>query len=92
MPTFLIFQYVRSKAAFVAHIRGILSIFLLDDVFQVVVNLCSDTHGFLEGAGTNGQDHELLHGELVTSVRAAVDHIEGLVVEENRRNTKPVVN
>lgn len=79
MFTFLVFQDVWCKATFIAHIGGILAIFLLDDIFKIVVDLGSNPHGFFEGARTNGQDHELLHGKFVTSMRATVDHIEGLV-------------
>lgn len=83
MFTFLIFQNIWSKATFVTHISGILAIFLLDDTLEIVVNLGSNAHGFFEGASPDGQDHELLHGKLVACMRAAVDHIEGLMNAEN---------
>lgn len=82
MHTFLVLQDVWSKATFITHIGGILTVFLLNDIFEIVVDLGSDAHGLFEGACANRQDHELLHGKLVARVRAAVDHIEGLVEVE----------
>jgi len=32
----------------------------------------------VEVGRSDGQDHELLHGELVSSMTAAVDHVKGL--------------
>lgn len=83
--TFLVLQDVWSKAPFITHIGGILTIFLLDDIFEVVVDLGSDAHGLFEGACPNRQDHELLHGKLVARMRASVDHIEGLVKVRGER-------
>lgn len=82
MHTFLVLQDVWSKASLIAHIGGILTVFLLDDIFEIVVDLGSDAHGLFEGARTIRQDHELLHGKLVARMRATVDHIEGLVEVE----------
>jgi hypothetical protein len=44
----------------------------------VVVDLSANSHSFLEGAGSHGQNHELLHGQLISSMGASIDHIEGL--------------
>ena len=79
--TFLILQDVGCEAALVSHIGGVLAVLLLDDVLQVVVDLGSDAHGLLEAAGAHGQDHELLHGQLVAGVGASVDDVEGLQVK-----------
>lgn len=79
MITLSVLQDVWSETTFIAHIGGILSIFFLDDVFQIVVHLSPDSHGLFEGAGTNRQDHEFLHGKFVSCMRAAVDDIKGLV-------------
>lgn len=76
--TFFILQDIRSKPAFIPHIGGIFPVFLLDDVLQVVVNLRTNAHGFTEVGCTNREDHELLHGQLVASVRTTVDDIESL--------------
>merc|ERR1719409_2462743 len=66
---------VRGEATLVTNIAGILPVLLLDDSFQVVVDLAADLHGLLEGLSTGGADHELLHGQTVARVRAAVDHV-----------------
>lgn len=76
--TFFVFKDVGGEATFIAYIGGILAILLLDDILQIVIDLSTNAHGFFEVAGTDGQDHELLHGQLVTGVGAAVDNVEGL--------------
>lgn len=76
--TFFVLQDVGGKAALISHIGGVLPVFLLDDVLQVVVNLCSDAHGLPEVFGPNRKDHKLLHGQLVASMRATIDDIESL--------------
>lgn len=76
--TFFVFQDVGGKATLIPHIGCILAILLLDDILEVVVDLCPDAHGLLEALGPHGQDHELLHGQLVASVGAPIDHIESL--------------
>lgn len=76
--TFFVLQDVWSKATFVTHVGCILTIFLLDYTFEIVVDLGPDAHGIFEAICTHWQDHELLHCQLVASMRAAVDDIEGL--------------
>ncbi len=76
--TFFVFQDVGGEASLISYIRGVLAIFLLDDILQVVVDLSTNTHGLLEAAGSHRQDHELLHGQLVACMGAAVDDIESL--------------
>lgn len=76
--TLIVLQDVGCEAALVPHVGGILPILGLDDTLEVVVDLGADTHGFPEGAGSHGQDHELLHGQLVPGVGAPIDDIEGL--------------
>lgn len=76
--TFFVLQNVGGKATLVAHVGGVFAVFLLDDVLQVVVDLSTDTHGLLEVACSNWEDHELLHGQLVASVGASIDDVEGL--------------
>lgn len=58
------------------HAGDIFPIFLTDDIFQVVINLCSNEHGLLEVCDTTREDHELLYGWLVASVGTTVDDIE----------------
>lgn len=76
--TLIVLQDVGSKAALVPHIGGVLPILGLDDPLEVVVDLGANAHGFLERAGSHWQNHEFLHGQLVSSMRAPIDHIEGL--------------
>lgn len=77
-PTFLVLQDVGGEASLVSHVGGVLSVLLLDDPLQVVVDLGADAHGLFEAAGPHGQDHELLHGQLVAGVGAAIDDVESL--------------
>lgn len=76
--TLIVLQDVGCKATLIPHVGGVLPILGLDDPLEVVVDLSADAHGFLERAGSHWQNHELLHGQLVSSMRAAVDHIKGL--------------
>jgi hypothetical protein len=41
-----------------------------------VVSLGTDLHGLSEGGSSNGEQHELLEGELVPGVRTTVDDVE----------------
>lgn len=76
--TLIVLQDVGCKAALITHIGGVLPILGLDDSLEVVVDLGTNAHGFLEGAGSHRQNHKLLHGQLVSSMGAPIDHIEGL--------------
>lgn len=76
--TFLVLQDVGGEASLVSYISGVLAIFLLNDILQVVVDLGTNAHGLLEAAGSHRQDHELLHGQLVACMGAAVDDVESL--------------
>lgn len=80
--TFLVLQNIGGKAALVADIGGVFAVFLLDDVLQVVVDLGTNAHGLLEAARSHGEDHELLHGQLVACMGAAVDDVESLRKEQ----------
>mmetsp|Transcript_51016 Transcript_51016/g.119606 ORF Transcript_51016/g.119606 Transcript_51016/m.119606 type:complete len:386 (+) Transcript_51016:757-1914(+) len=64
------------KTSFISNVAGILAVLLLDDALQVVVDLCTDDHGFLEGTCPHRKDHELLASQSVASMAAAVDDIE----------------
>lgn len=83
--TFFVLQDIWSKASFVAYIGGVLTVFFLDDVFEIMVDLGSNAHGLPEGARTHGQDHELLHSKLVPSVWSTIDHIECLGKVEGKQ-------
>lgn len=76
--TFFVLKDVGGETTLISYIGGILSVLLLDDILQVVVDLSTNTHGLLEAASTNGQDHELLHGQLVACMGATIDDIESL--------------
>lgn len=81
--TFLVLQNIGGKAALVPDVGGVFAVFLLDDVLQVVVDLGTNAHGLLEAARSHGENHKLLHGQLVACVGATVDDVESL--ERERR-------
>jgi hypothetical protein len=56
--------------------RTVESILGLDDIFQVMVHLATHFHRFGETVSASGQDHKLLHGQLVAGVTASVDDVE----------------
>ena len=66
---------VGCEAALVTDVARVLAVLLLDDRLEVVVNLAAHLHRLLEGGGAGRADHELLHGESVAGVGAAVDHV-----------------
>ena len=39
-------------------------------------HLSTYAHGFAEAAGSHWQDHELLHGQVVACMAAAIDDVE----------------
>ena len=84
--TFIVLQDVGCKATLITHIGGVLPILGFDDPLEVVVDLGPNAHGFPEGAGSHRQDHEFLHGQLVSSMGAPVDHVEGLRQGEGAQN------
>lgn len=43
-----------------------------------MVHLSADPHGLVEGGGPYWEDHELLHGQFVSSMASSVDDVEGL--------------
>ena len=52
------------------------SVFCTDDLLQGVVSFGTDLHGLSEGGSSNGKQHELLEGELVSGVRTTVNDVE----------------
>jgi len=72
----LVVEDIRGETTFIPHRGGVQTKLGLDDSFEVVVDLCAHAHGFSEGGGTSGEDHELLHGQLVASVGSTVDDVE----------------
>ena len=66
----------RSEAAFVANQSRVAAELALDDLLEVVEDLTADLHGLGERRGAGGDDEELLEGQLVASVLAAVDDVE----------------
>lgn len=52
----------------------------------MMLYLSTDPHGLMEVGGTDWQDHELLHGQFVSSMAASIDDIKGLPEEKNMRN------
>lgn len=78
MVTFTVILYIWGKPPLVAHICCVLTVLLLDDTSQSLIQLRPHTQGITEGLRPYRKYHELLHGQSVTSVRAPVDHIERL--------------
>ena len=72
---------LQTQLTFISNVAGILTVFLLYDGLQMMINLRPHLHGFLEVLRPYGQDHELLHGQLIPGVASAVDDVE-------RRNRK----
>jgi hypothetical protein len=65
------------ETALVADVDRILAVLLLDHGLERLVALRADLHGLTEGGGAHWHEHELLEREVVASVAASVDHIEG---------------
>lgn len=86
--TFTVLQDIGGKATFIPHISSILAILVLDDPLECVVHLCPKSHGVSKALSTYWEDHELLHGQLVPSMRTTVDHIKGLGEAADQRVTK----
>jgi hypothetical protein len=82
--TFLVLLNVRGETTFITNVGGIETVLGLDDRLKVVVNFGTNLHGFLEGLGTSGENHEFLHGELVTGMRTTVDNVESRNGENER--------
>lgn len=68
-----VFQNIRCNSARITHILPVL---LRGDLLQVVVSLCSNVRSFPETRCLYRKNQELLHGQLVASLRTAIDHIE----------------
>lgn len=45
-------------------------------------HLSSDPHGLMEVGSSNWKNHELLHGQFVSSVASSVNHVESLQREK----------
>ncbi|GBE58766.1 phosphopyruvate hydratase, putative [Babesia ovata] len=67
---------VRGETTLVTHVGRILAVLGVDDLLQVVVDFATHADGLPEGRGTDGEDHELLHGQAVAGVGATVDDVK----------------
>mmetsp|Transcript_11880 Transcript_11880/g.49771 ORF Transcript_11880/g.49771 Transcript_11880/m.49771 type:complete len:561 (+) Transcript_11880:77-1759(+) len=76
LEALLVLLDVGREAALVADVARVLAVLGLDHGLQVVVHLGAHAHRLGKRGRADGEDHELLHGELVARVRAAVDHVE----------------
>lgn len=76
--TFTVLLYIGSKPSLISHICSILTIFLLDDTSQSLVELRPHAQSITKRLSTNRKYHELLHRQPVTSMGAPVDHIKSL--------------
>lgn len=61
---------------FTTYILGVFPVFLLNDVLQVVANVCSNVHGFLKTGHTHREDPEPLPEGFVANMKTTVDHTE----------------
>ena len=69
-------ENVGSESTLVTDVGGVLAELLLGQSLEVVVGFGTHSHGFGERSGSVGEEHELLHGELVASMGSAVDDVE----------------
>lgn len=76
--TFAVLLYIRGKSSLISHICSILTILLLDDTSQCLVELRPHTQGVTERLSPYRKYHELLHSQPVTSMGPPVDHIKSL--------------
>mmetsp|Transcript_2860 Transcript_2860/g.6076 ORF Transcript_2860/g.6076 Transcript_2860/m.6076 type:complete len:337 (+) Transcript_2860:473-1483(+) len=76
LETLLVGEDVGREAALIADIARVLAVLLLDHALEVVIHLGAHLHRLGEVLRTDGQDHELLHRQLITSMAATVDHVE----------------
>merc|ERR1719411_833419 len=67
---------VGGEATLVTDGGGVQAVLLVDQLLEVVVQLAAHPHRLREAGGAGGENHELLHGELVASMAAAVDDVE----------------
>ena len=70
-------ENVGGKTTFIANVGSIKTVFLLDDALEGMIDFSTNLHGMSEAVSTSGEDHELLEGELITSVFTTVDNVEG---------------
>jgi hypothetical protein len=82
--TFFILLNVRSETTFITNVGSIKTVLGLNDRLEVVIDFGTHLHGFLEGLGTSGENHEFLHGQLVTGVRTTVNNVESRDGENER--------
>ena len=69
-------ENVGSESTLVTDVGGVLAELLLGQRLEVVVRFGTHSHRFGERSGAVGEEHELLHGELVASMGTAVDDVE----------------
>lgn len=67
---------VGREAALVADVAGVETVLALNDALEVLIHLGAHFHRLLQVLGASREQHELLEGELVAGVLAAVDHVE----------------
>ncbi len=49
--------------------------------------LSADSHGLMEVGGSNGKNHEFLHGQFVSCMASSINDIKCLQKEENTYKT-----
>mmetsp|Transcript_9771 Transcript_9771/g.18949 ORF Transcript_9771/g.18949 Transcript_9771/m.18949 type:complete len:448 (+) Transcript_9771:1411-2754(+) len=66
---------VRGEPSLVSHVGRVCAVLLLDHRLQTLVDLCDQTDALRETRGACGEDHELLHCQLVACMRPSVDDV-----------------
>mmetsp|Transcript_73492 Transcript_73492/g.195366 ORF Transcript_73492/g.195366 Transcript_73492/m.195366 type:complete len:494 (-) Transcript_73492:77-1558(-) len=66
----------RGEAALIPHGGRVQTVLLLDDALQRMVGLRPKLHGIREAGRAHRDQEELLEGQVVAGVHAAVDHVE----------------
>lgn len=76
--TFTVLLYIWGKPSLISHICSILTVLLLDDTSQCLVELRPHTQSITERLRPYRKYHEFLHSQSVTSMGAPIDHIKSL--------------
>ncbi len=73
---FFVVLKVGSKSALVTDSGSIKAILGLDGRLQMVIRFRAHFHGLSKVGSASGQDHELLHSQLVACMGATIDDVE----------------
>ncbi|GMT15290.1 hypothetical protein PFISCL1PPCAC_6587, partial [Pristionchus fissidentatus] len=77
VESLLVVLNVGGESSLISDGSRVKTVSLVDLGLEVVVHLGSHAHRLRERLGAKREDHELLHGQLVSGVGASVDDVEG---------------